>query len=566
MIVNKEGKIIANLAQPTVIFDTKAEYDDWEKTLPELEEGTEEEKKAFKEKMLSRFVIIKKYETVECEGTVIFCATEDDMKGTDKATEEHEKIDGAVYVVKANNKLYRYSKVEGADTWTIVGGAGGIKYVTALPAIADAEEDILYIVSSTLSKYVLKVNTTTDPVTKEFVNVGNEVAIIDNFVVAAHQDKDMASNTTTADREKGSVVIDTVNGKSLVSLGVVNDATKDAWFVFASSNSSAEFAATRTQFPNTSEALFPALSSLPTGYKKEDRFFIARDDMSMYVIEEKTVASVTTYYYSQVSQILDNIEVHDYKDSSTAPSSYTGSDFFPAKKDAKKTKIYVAKLEGMIYTYDEVKGYIAVGGDNEVQVFDKKASFPTEGTGGKLFVALDEAQCYVWDTTQTPATYVLVSDRTTVIYASKADATDPKDNFPEVGREGLIYIAKDTGKMYYYNQDSTATDKYILLGDCQDVVIRTYDELQTITWQEDVLYIASDTKQMFFAEPASNRDMAPGNLKASPNAAIPMQLVPVGGGEIKSMTQDAWNKLAEADRPNMAYITDSVFDAKGFKD
>lgn len=188
MLVNKEGKIIANASQPTVIFNTEAEYTAWTNSLPVSETLP-------LEKILERFVVIKKYETVEAAGMVIFCDTEADMKGEAGATKTHKKIDGALYVVRANNKIFRYSNTgtesTPVDVWTLVGGAGGAKLVDALPDVTDAEDGMLYILKPSMTKYMKDGSS--------LVCVGTEVEISDNFVIASHQTT--GGTKTKADKE-----------------------------------------------------------------------------------------------------------------------------------------------------------------------------------------------------------------------------------------------------------------------------------------------------------------------------------------------------------------------------
>lgn len=77
---------------------------------------------------------------------------------------------------------------------------------------------------------------------------------------------------------------------------------------------------------------------------------------------------------------------------------------------------------------------------------------------------------------------------TTVFYNSVS-------NFPAVGVEGKLYVAKDTGYMYRYN---TASNTYVQVGGSGSGTI-FYDSLSDFpqVGVEDTVYVAKDTNQMY---------------------------------------------------------------------
>lgn len=89
MLINKQGKLIANIAQPTVCFETEEEYNTWVGSLPT---GITEE----------NFIVIKTYELAP--GGVYEVETKAELDALDA----NKKVTETLYLVTSTDEGYRY--------------------------------------------------------------------------------------------------------------------------------------------------------------------------------------------------------------------------------------------------------------------------------------------------------------------------------------------------------------------------------------------------------------------------------------------------------------------------
>lgn len=584
MLINKDGKIIANASQPTVIFETVEEYNDWYAKLPLKPTSTQAEI----DKILSRFVIIKKYETVEIEGMVIFCTTEADMKGTTGATETHEKIDGALYVVRQNNKIYRYqldsSVVPAADQWILVGGTGGLEFAntaTSFPgtsAAGDAthgkfpivilptgyeKEDRFFIARDTMSLYVIMevpdVVIPPAPQTYhyEYVEVSS---IIDNVIVKEYSAKTKLAANVPNYTNKGDIPSGTA---------IAYCTTDNKFYTYPTGGSITELSDTDLV---DGDYIFPISGSTNMIYvaKKEGTIYIwdtslaspdylavGGDDEVQVFKKKADFPDIAKAAAGKLFVALDETQAYvaDYYEDARIVTT----DPIPATGDG--SIIYIVGTTGSrkAQTIDSA-GVISTIGDEglgSLKVLANKEAFPVPGTASTCYIATDNWTHYTWNATTgeyvldatSTKQYINITNKATIIYSSKS-------LFPKTGKEGLIYIAKDTGKMYYFDASSPAADKYIKLGDCEDVVVDTQDNIDAMAKQEGVLYIAYD--QIKDTSGTVIKETKVGYIyNATEN-----RLVEVMRDGLPEYTQAEWDALTT--KPSLAIITDSVFDAEGY--
>ena len=88
MLINKNGKIMANNSQVTKIFDTESDYNAWIATIDPAD--------------LNKFIIIKQYEYGV--GAYVELQNQTELNNLP----EYNKKTGILYASRADNKLYRY--------------------------------------------------------------------------------------------------------------------------------------------------------------------------------------------------------------------------------------------------------------------------------------------------------------------------------------------------------------------------------------------------------------------------------------------------------------------------
>ena len=140
MIINKEGKLVANVAQPTVIFENEADYTAWLATLPDPD-------------CQKNFIIIKTYDLAP--GGVYEVSTMAELN----ALTGNQRMRETLYIVDENNSGWRWEGDETSGTWVQLFGNGfGQPYVITVDTYADlatAEkaENIVYIVKDENAMY-----------------------------------------------------------------------------------------------------------------------------------------------------------------------------------------------------------------------------------------------------------------------------------------------------------------------------------------------------------------------------------------------------------------------------
>ena len=137
MIINKSGQIVANIAQPTVIFETAESYNAWVASLPSAE-------------LEANFIVIKTYELAP--GGVYEVETNAERT----ALPASQKVNETLYIVKEDNSGWRWDidETTGDGTWVQLFGEGfDFKYVQAVDTKADLPasgalqaENVVYIV------------------------------------------------------------------------------------------------------------------------------------------------------------------------------------------------------------------------------------------------------------------------------------------------------------------------------------------------------------------------------------------------------------------------------------
>lgn len=93
MLINKNGKMLANASQVIKVFNTAAEYNAWIATIDAAD--------------LDKFIIIKTYEYMKG------CYVEVSDTSALQALTPDQKQEGILYGVKYLNKLYRYDAAAG---------------------------------------------------------------------------------------------------------------------------------------------------------------------------------------------------------------------------------------------------------------------------------------------------------------------------------------------------------------------------------------------------------------------------------------------------------------------
>lgn len=146
MIINKQGKVIANVAQPTVKFSTKELYEAWVVTLPSPAAE-------------ANFNVIKEYEVAKNSVKLV-----DDLAALNALTDE-EKDPSVLYVTRDNNMVYTFNEDEAEFTpsaaaviKTIATKAEldtlGDEYKTASTLVICVEDERLYRYDETEAKFV----------------------------------------------------------------------------------------------------------------------------------------------------------------------------------------------------------------------------------------------------------------------------------------------------------------------------------------------------------------------------------------------------------------------------
>ena len=88
MLINKQGKMLANNSQVTKVFDTQAAFNAWVA--------------GKSDKDLSKFIIVKQYEYAI--GTYVEVQNQTELN----SLPDYNKKTGVLYASRADNKLYRF--------------------------------------------------------------------------------------------------------------------------------------------------------------------------------------------------------------------------------------------------------------------------------------------------------------------------------------------------------------------------------------------------------------------------------------------------------------------------
>lgn len=131
MLINKQGKLIANVAQPTVCFETAEAYEAWKADLPT---GVLEE----------NFIVIKTYELAP--GGVYEVETKEELDALD----DNKKVTETLYLVTSTDEGYRYDADNDKFVPLFGGGELGTKVfygadLAALKAFSDKKKNKEYL-------------------------------------------------------------------------------------------------------------------------------------------------------------------------------------------------------------------------------------------------------------------------------------------------------------------------------------------------------------------------------------------------------------------------------------
>ena len=99
MILDREGRVVANVSQPLIVFETEEQYNDWKGSLP----NTEQEK---------NFIIIKKF----LSGPGIM-----EVESYSKLS-NYPRYSNTIYIDVQTNALYRYDSVNDRFIQLTIGG------------------------------------------------------------------------------------------------------------------------------------------------------------------------------------------------------------------------------------------------------------------------------------------------------------------------------------------------------------------------------------------------------------------------------------------------------------
>ena len=162
MLINKQGKLIANVAQPTVCFETAEAYEAWKAALPT---GVLEE----------NFIVIKTYELAP--GGVYEVETKDELDALDA----NKKVTETLYLVTSTDEGYRYDADNDKFIPLFGGGELGTKVfyganLAALKAFSDKKKNKEYLYYAYAENMMYRYNDATE--VKDFELIGAESDVI----------------------------------------------------------------------------------------------------------------------------------------------------------------------------------------------------------------------------------------------------------------------------------------------------------------------------------------------------------------------------------------------------
>ena len=561
MIINKQGQVVANIAQPTVVFTTKAKYDAWVASLPAPE-------------VEANFIVIKTYELAP--GGVYEVATNEDRL----ALTADQKVNETLYLVLEDNSGWRWNmpETEGASgSWTQLfgGSAFGFEYVITVATEDELEtlsaeekaENIVYIVKENDSIYRCEITEESGVTSYEFIKIGGGTA-----------ETSITTESVKVFTEE-ELPPEGVNPGDLITIENYNysftydepETGKDPEFyanvggkkIYLKKYLDPALEAGDYYFDDSGDIVY-ILATTPAA----EEFTMSQQEFDTGIIFGELSRVIKLSAMPEVVKMMVTPDGEVYQPVSDMPTNGT-------KPIMNRLNGHSGKVEVVVDKYDDLPNANTLTDHQKTFLFYTYSQGSTAHPGVHYWQVVEHNS----GTEESPVytySYVEVSSNE---FEEEVQVFKERGNFPAIPAEGVIYIAKKQGAIYIANpkadfsidENPESNPYYLTIGtDIQSLVGRiealenVADDVKVsnradfpgegggaqelVDPKEDVLYVAKDEKKCYVWMPKVGD--------------VPGYYMQVGGDDLinmmPAMTMEAWEALDEDERPDYVNIIPTV--------